>query len=344
MESYYDWRFLLLSSIIALLCPVIAIVGAKPEFSKQLFRTFLMLILPLALCFALPWSISVGGSQLFARLVTPLSLFVLFLPFIIRNIHRIIIISLVIISVFSAIQFRSNIAWIGMALVIALLFYLLKNPAVRLLELIRKILFFLPILLFILGVTGVFNVFKFNDYVSWSPDTESEEFNDKLKVDTRTFLYSEVISSVIKHNKITFGESAVGKHETLYFKYTYNKQGGDRYATETGILNIFLFGGVIAVLLYGILFYYASWVAVCKSRNNISKAIGVFLAFRWLWMFVEEFTNYNMNYFFLWLLVGLCLSKTFRNMTNAEAKAWINNIFYRKDRYYVEDSSANDRA
>ncbi|GHV02302.1 hypothetical protein FACS1894159_11060 [Bacteroidia bacterium] len=334
-DGYWEWRNMMIVTTLALLAPLNIFLGGNPGFVKTALRGFVRIVLPLAVVVALPMTISDKEDQLFARCVTPIYFLVLFLPFFLRRKHQALVLAIALASIFLAILFRSNMARIAAAFAIAALFWFYRHPPKAMLEVLRNILFFLPIVFFVLGATGVFNVLRMNDYISWSSKTQDADFNNKLKADNRTFLYAEVLSSVIKHDKALFGESARGKYETIAFKYAYFKDGADRFSSETGILNLFLYGGIFAVLLNGLIFYFASWYAVCRSRNNLARALGLFITFRWLWMFIEEFTIYDMSYVFLWLMVGLCLSREFREMSDARVKAWINNIFYRKDRYKV---------
>jgi hypothetical protein len=55
--------------------------------------------------------------------------------------------------------------------------------------------------------------------------------------------------------------------------------------------------------------------------------VGLFVAFRWLYAWVEDFNNFNVGYFCLWFMIGLCYSKSFRAMTNKEVEYWVQGIF-----------------
>lgn len=83
-------------------------------------------------------------------------------------------------------------------------------------------------------------------------------------------------------------------------------------------MNTLLYSGIIGVLLYAFVFYKASRLAICQSNNVLAKLIGLFVIFRWDYFFVEEFTKFNTNFFFLWLMIGMCLSPTFRAMTDED--------------------------
>ena len=55
--------------------------------------------------------------------------------------------------------------------------------------------------------------------------------------------------------------------------------------------------------------------------------IGVYVAFRWLFAWVEDVNNFSLNYFMLMLMLGLCFSYSFRHMTDREITIWARGIF-----------------
>ena len=124
-----------------------------------------------------------------------------------------------------------------------------------------------------------------------------------------------------KKGTFLFGEGGCGKYYTKAFKNALF--GANRYASEVGALNTLLYSGIIGLLLYWIIFFYASYKAINDSDNILSRMLGLFIIFRWDYFFVEEFTNFNTNYFFLWLMIGMCLTPQFRYMTDEDICDWI---------------------
>ena len=106
----------------------------------------------------------------------------------------------------------------------------------------------------------------------------------------------------------------------------------ERNANEVSILNYFTWLGTVGVLLIFILFYQASYLAVNQSNNIFSKIIGLFIAFRWSYGWVEDINNFYIQYLFLWLFIGFCYSESFRQMTNSEMKHWVRGIFEKQRR------------
>ena len=95
----------------------------------------------------------------------------------------------------------------------------------------------------------------------------------------------------------------------------------------SGLANVFTWTGLIGVILYSILFFRASYFAVNKSKNIYAKMLGIYVAFRWLYAWVEDVNNFSLNYFMLMVMIGLCFSHSFRHMTDKEVVFWVRGIF-----------------
>ena len=74
-----------------------------------------------------------------------------------------------------------------------------------------------------------------------------------------------------------------------------------------------------------------------NSNNTYSKMIGIFVAFRWIYAWVEDINNFSLTTYFLWVIIGFCLSSKFRKLTNLEIKIWIQGIFEKKYRRHFID-------
>ncbi|MHB9141910.1 MAG: hypothetical protein ACYC25_08555, partial [Paludibacter sp.] len=207
----------------------------------------------------------------------------------------------------------------------------------RYLELVRKLLIIAPLIFFFLAVSSIFNVFDMNDYVNKGYEVPAikqnrEVLGDSLTTDTRTFLYLEVLHSAQNHNSWWIGRSPARGNDTEAFAESSIEQYGraERVSNEVAILNIFTWTGIIGVLFYLFVFYKASYLAINQSNNIFSKMIGLFIAFRWAYAWVEDINNFTLNYFMLWLMIGFCFSNSFRKMNDVEMKRWIRGIFDRK--------------
>ena len=264
--------------------------------------------------------IIVGLPSKIIYLWTPLYFFILvykYLP--IRK--RLFIIILIAFLVPADLMARSNLIRVSVAVALSLSFWWIGRHQ-RMISAIQKVLSVLPFVLVFLALSGTFNIFDMKSYLGSGLEVENTVGEkENLAVDTRTFLYEECLSSMEKKGTFLFGEGGCGKYYTKAFKNALF--GANRYASEVGALNTLLYSGIIGLLLYWIIFFYASYKAINDSDNILSRMLGLFIIFRWDYFFVEEFTNFNTNYFFLWLMIGMCLTPQFRYMTDEDIYDWI---------------------
>lgn len=54
--------------------------------------------------------------------------------------------------------------------------------------------------------------------------------------------------------------------------------------------------------------------------------IGLYVAFRWCYAWVEDFNRIDLSNLYLWITIGICYSKAFREKTDQEIKNWANGI------------------
>lgn len=83
---------------------------------------------------------------------------------------------------------------------------------------------------------------------------------------------------------------------------------------------------MVGVFLYFFIFFYSSYLAIYKSNNYFIKVIGLFVAFRWAYSFVEDFASIGIQTIMLHIFIAICLSSTFRNMTDIEFKTWVRDL------------------
>lgn len=315
-SSYWDWKFLLYANMPALLIPTAVFLGGKlwpiGYLYRNIFHRYFLISFAVLLLMGLPSKI--------IYLWTPLYFFILAYRYMRRQQQRWILLmaAMLLVADFSA---RSNIIRVIMAIGLCLSFYYVQRNR-RFINMCHKILFALPLLFVALGVSGVFNIFDMQSYLSESIEvTNAAGTKENLMADTRTLLYTETLTSMEKKHSFLFGEGGCGGYVTRFFANTY--VGSKRYGSEVGALNTMLYSGIFGLALYGIVFFLASQLAIQKSNNTLVKLIGLFIVLRWDYFFVEEFTSFNTNYFGLWLMIGMCLSPTFRDMTDEDIERWI---------------------
>lgn len=185
-----------------------------------------------------------------------------------------------------------------------------------------------PFIFFILAATGIFNVFNFKEYIN----LDENAYEESMIADTRTMLYEEVFESVSSHGRVLYGETPAKGYESAWFARNFDLSDimginhyGWRGNTESSVLNVFMHFGLIGIIVYFFVFSTASYYAIYKSNNKYLPILGAFVAFRFLVGWVEDFTRFDLNMLVLWMMIGMCHSSQFRDMSNEEFELWIQN-------------------
>ena len=318
-KDYWDWKFIFLNSISFSLISLAFFIGNNLYLVKISFNFVLKIFFPFGFLF-IPLALT-NNEQLYSRLMIPVSLFMLFIPYL-KFKWKILILIVAVISPLMALGYRTNLIKIGFSLFFLAIYYcrILFKPFL-LIKFLHIILFALPFIFLTLGILGKFNFFaelKNSNKSQYSTIKNGEEAD--IFQDTRTFLYEEVFLSLNNSGHFIFGEGAAGKYKSRYF--TDNNNKGLRNGSEVGILNILLYDGIIGVLVYFLLLFTVSYIAIAKSNNYLSKLLGLFIASRFFISFIEEFTQYDLNFYFFWLAIGLVSSNQFRAMSDKELKKY----------------------
>lgn len=325
-ENYWDWKGLL-TNVMGLLLPVVAYSATNRIIVSSILSTYIKYGLPLFLILFLLIQTDAYGFYLM-----PISFLLLFIPALTKK-QRILLLVGVAVVFLSDLGARSNVIKFATPLLFLILYYFRNIVTNKMFNTIRLVLIITPFVFFSLAVTDVFNVFNINDYLgelsSKGTDIEGNREMVDLSEDTRTFLYVEVLESAIRNDYWIFGRTpARGNDSQTFGLIEYELTGRDeRLANEVGILNVFTWFGLIGVFLYLLVFLRASYLAINRSENIYAKILGVYVAFRWLFAWVEDVNNLSLNYFMLWIIIGLCFSYSFRNMTNYEVTIWIRSVF-----------------
>lgn len=315
--GYYDWRFLLLSSFFNFCIPLAVIIGIMVLQNAQLFKV----IIKKVFVFVLPL-VTLNAIQVFAyaRATISVWMFVLMGAYI-KNKWRILILFTAFLALITGYEIRANFLRIAVAL--ALFFFFQFRRAIKTvwLKSVCFVLFLLPFIFLYLGITNIFNVFQpFDDGEEFVVNDGGKE-SSNLIADTRTGLYIEVFNSVLADKTLIFGGGATAKYKTEYFDLSDDATG--RYGAEVGFLNTLLYSGIIGVVLYMLVLMYASYLALNKSNNFFCKMLALFLAFRWVLFFIEDLMKFDINFYFLWIAIGMCFSNQFRILTDSQIKMWI---------------------
>lgn len=334
-EDYWDWKGLI-GTTFALLLPIVAYTATNKKIMQSILSFFIKYLLPLFLILAFLMAKGAYGFYL-----APISFLLLFLPILTFR-WKIIMVIIAIVVITADMSARSNVIKFGVPILLSLGYYLRLLIPNRIFELLRNLIIITPFLLFGLGITGIYNVFSMDqfsdgDYVEVKTNEDGDIIEEDLTADTRTFIYVEVLQTAQKYNSWWIGRSPARGYESETFGEGDLSDRGERGSSEVGILNIFNWTGIIGILLFLIVFYKASYLAVNQSNNIFHKLLGLFIAFQWTYSWVENGNFFNLSTFILWLMIGVCFSKSFRSMTNDEIKHWIWGIF---DKRYVATDNA----
>jgi hypothetical protein len=327
-QNYWDFKSLINSGL-ALLMIVSIYIFTNPLVIKAILSKWLIYALPLF--FVLMFFLTTDSYGFY---LMPISFFLLFLPFLDKK-WKVAIVLISLFVVFVDLDARSNVIKFFVSFLFSFLFYIKRLVNFKLFKIIFSASFFFPFFFLFLGITNKFNVFQIDKYISGNYEEKKKIGNQvivaDLKSDTRTFLYREVIISAIKNKYVIIGRSPARGNESdvfgLYAAEELKTGRYERYGNEVSILNIFTWTGLVGVILYFLVFLKASYLAITKSNSNFLRIIGLYVTFRWIYLWVEDPNIFNINNTLLYMVVAMCYSEQFRNMNDFEFKNWLSSIF-----------------
>jgi hypothetical protein len=331
-ENYWEYKQLVEGSV-ALLLPTLIYTFTLPNVVRTVLHFWLMYILPFFVIYA-GFFIVPDSYHFF---LGPVLLLGCFLP-IIKGKWKLMIFLLLIIMLVGDIGARSQIIKAAACLMISVAYVLSKFISKKLFGLAFALCFISPIVIMALAFTGTFNIFNMDDYVGSKYQTKSAN-GSAVTDDTRSFIYVEVISSAIQHNYVIQGRTpARGNDTEAFYNIADNLQSThkvknikhERPANELVHTNVFTWTGLIGCMLYSILYFISSYRAVYRSKNIYIKLLGLFVAFRWAYGWVEDFNRLDIMNVSLWMMIAMCYSNIFRDMSDMEFKTWVRSVFKKK--------------
>lgn len=326
-HTYWEWKFSI-SNFLKTLFFIVIFLATNPYWIQGVYKLCWKYYLPLALAsFIILHNISELNYL-------PYSTLLLFFPIIPGKNKWIALIIVCIFAIFQ--EQRNDLVKMGIAITIGGGIYLFrKGISTFYFKIIHIAFIILPIIFLFLGATGVFNVFKMNEYIKsdYKRQTRNSEgivYEDDLKADTRTFIYTNVAYTMEKYDAWICGRNtAFGDEGPTWMQkeidYGFKTKG--RYGNEVQILNLLLWYGIISVILYFFIYLRASYLAIYKSNSILMKGIGIYTAFLWTWSFIWEISNIEVYFMMNIIFLGMCFSKTFLKMNDSDFKIWIQPIF-----------------
>jgi len=324
-ETYWDWKGLI-GNAMALLIPIVAYSATNKMILQSILSIYIKYCLLIFFFFS--FFIATGA---FGFYLVPISFLMMFFP-VLKLRWKLLVLAFTLLVLVVDLDARSNVIKFGIPIILLLVYFLRKIISVWFIEFLRKLFILMPLILFILAISGVFNIFKMDDYIKGNFEEAKRDVNGQvvksnLKEDTRTFLYIEVLNTANIYHSWWFGRSPARGNISESFGSQDMNNRGERLGNEVAILNIFTWTGIVGVILYFFVLYKASYVAINDSNNIFSKMMGLFIAFRWAYAWIEDINYFTLTTFLLWLSIGFCFSKSFRSMSNRDIKYWVWGIF-----------------
>ena len=324
-EGYWTWK-VVIGSLLITLFYIVILVGTNIQIVGRYYGLYWKFFIPLVLI-----SYLYDGTPLMLNYV-PFSTLMLFFILIPKQ-KRWLLIGIVIFFYITNYQ-RNDLIKILIASAIGIsisIFYpYIPKWSIKFVHLVFLIL---PFILLFLAVSDIFNVFKMDEYITgdYTQEITTAEGveEDNLKADTRTFIYRNVFATMETYDAWVMGRSpAFGDEGVDDFWGTSEDTGlKGRFGNEVGIMDILLWYGLVGVVIYFLIYVRASYVAIYKSRNRFAKAVGLYVAFLWMWAFVWEKPLVETFFMINILLIGLCFSNNFRESTDDDIAKWVNSIF-----------------
>jgi len=259
------------------------------------------------------------------HMMSGLTFLVFFAPYL-KGRYRSALLCLVVLSLFSDLSVRSNIANVGVAIAVYLL-QLIFVKSNNMLRLIAK-LSFICITSFValfsyLGTIGTFNIFNIGDMVSVSYEVGGTMKGDReILADSRTVIYEDVWNGLELKNAYLWGLGGDGRVDTYLVN---SNMGGSEYMKgrqwqESGMLNYVQWGGIIGGVIYALFFVGSAYLAIWRSKNSYMICLGIFIIYKLLFSFIEDPQSCSISYFLLIVFVSLGYQKWTLNATDQDIK------------------------
>lgn len=182
----------------------------------------------------------------------------------------------------------------------------------------------MPLVFFVLGFTGTFNIFEMDKYL------DKNKVDASLMIDTRTFLYYEVLTELNENNALLYGLSSAGGYNSVFSESLAEQIGSakdvKRTNAECGIVGLALWSGLVGVICYCLLVFHSVFLAINHSKNKYMRGFALLLAFNWTYTWVENMFTLHIYNLLLYALIGMCMSPAFLEMTDIEIEGYFKSI------------------
>lgn len=337
-ENYWEQKNLINNAFI-LLMPLCTFAFYDPRHIQASMRVWFKYAL---IAYALFFFWMVGLSQFY---LAPIFFAASFIPLIPKGRWKTVIILLAIALLLY--QYQDNRsqaikAAVALSLSCACIFH--KRISLNLIKTAHVLLIIIPCVFIYLGVTGAYNFFEdTHDNYAGRNTIETAEGELDIVADTRSFIYTEVLSSAVNNDYVIFGRTPARGNDTSFFydiaqnlrsvKHGANIKN-ERSQNEVCFPNIFTWLGLVGMIAYILIYLHASVLAIYKSNSFYMKLIGLYIAFNFAFGWVENSTSFDILNFVYWFAISMALSSRFRAMTDEDFSKWFAGIFYTQSLNY----------
>jgi hypothetical protein len=311
-DTYWDYKHIFINYLPFLFFIFVFYFPLIDMHFKFILKLYFNFIFPLSILLFFIGTNSI--SEFTSRTALPISLFLIFFPYL-KSFHKIIMLFLSILIIFFDQTVRTHTLYIILSFFI-ISFYLFKINNLKFYKFLTYFIIIIPFFLIILFF--IFNIDIF-DYISLNYKSQ----NSELFANTRSFLYLEVLGSLDNFFNIIFGSGASASFESDTFRFNQFIFEEGRYSTEVGFLNIILKSGIFGFFLLSLLIFQPIFFTLNNSKNTLSKLLSLKLATYWLVLFIEQPQFIGLGYFFIFFNIGILLSSKFINLDDNEIKSYI---------------------
>lgn len=324
-EGYWMWK-MVISNLIITMFYIVILVSSNLTIVRNYWGLYWKSFFPLVIL-----SIFFYKSPTLLDFL-PYSILMLFFAFIPKK-NRLLLIGICVLY-FIANEHRNDLAKIIVAASIGLFIFYFYRTFPKMIRIVHIAFLSAPFIFLWLGVSSEFNVLNMDDYIKG--DHTRKRTNDEgkledvsLKADSRTFIFENVFYTLNNNNDWILGRSPAFGDEGVDNSWGTDESTGlkGRYGNEVGIMDILLWYGVIGVIIYFLMFFRASYLAIYKSKSRYVKGVGLYVAYLWLMSFIWEKPMFQTFYMMDLVLLGLCFSNKFRQMNDREVEIWVRGIF-----------------
>lgn len=244
------------------------------------------------------------------------------------NIRKIIFLLVIFKCIFGLVQRMDLLFTLGTAMIIFL-------RRLNFLKIYKKLIFrlemILPVFFLILALTTSFNVLDISSYYK----TNAALGEDRLDVDTRTFLFQEAGASSLIHNYYIFGRTPSYGYDSAFAEglanlngdYIIKVDGVAQRDSEVLIVNFFTWFGVIGCLFLFITLYKIGIKSLNASKNGFIDSLVIYLGFFWIVSWLQIPCVYiNEQIVTISILIALVSNPKIQAYDNKKISLYLKNI------------------